>query len=277
MKHIIIFLLLVLSFQAQAQQTSALGTPDNDSKWYWPFTFNGQRFYIGPTAANTLLWNDGFGIFWIDTTDVDNQIANEVPVTDAGGHFTATDVEGVLQEIGAWDAGNIDIVDLAGNYETTAVEGALQEIGNKPYGEAYIIDTNPDTLSFLAGSTTPQKIEDTTQGLISTNDITYSDGRITYTGTRTIVLPVKIHLSYDFGENATDVNGWVYKNGSTLGKGEFHRTIGSANSKGSSAIEVFVSMATNDYIETFVAPSTHSGDDDIIVYSYGLLVGTPQF
>lgn len=248
MKYFVAFVFLILSIQLSGQQTSAIDTPKNDSKWYWPFTFNGQRFHIGPTAANTLLWNDGSGIFWIDTTDVDNQVASEVPISDIGN-----------------------------NYNSTDVEGALQELGEKPFGEFYIVDSDPDTITFLSASTTPQSIGGTTQGLLSTSDISYVDGRLTYTGSKTVVLPFSVYVSYSFSENATDIDGWVYKNGAYLGKGEFHRTISTSGSRGSSSMSVFVTMATNDYLEVFMSPGAHTGDDEIIIYACGVLLGSPQF
>jgi len=51
--------------------------------------------------------------------------ADEISITDAGGYYTATDVEGALQE--AAQAGTTQITDAGGYYTATDVEGALQE------------------------------------------------------------------------------------------------------------------------------------------------------
>lgn len=66
-----------------------------------------------------------------------DQDAVDVPITDAGGYFTATDVEGALQELGAAGGGGTDdqtavevpITDAGGFYTGTEVEAALQEVG----------------------------------------------------------------------------------------------------------------------------------------------------
>jgi hypothetical protein len=60
--------------------------------------------------------------------------ASEIAVADAGGYFTATNVEDVLQEIGAGGielpASNVSVVDSGGYFTATNVEDALQEIAS---------------------------------------------------------------------------------------------------------------------------------------------------
>lgn len=63
--------------------------------------------------------------------------ASSVTIADSGAYFTATDVEGALQEIGAGlitDAADVNIADAGGYYTGTDVEAALQEIGAGGFG-----------------------------------------------------------------------------------------------------------------------------------------------
>lgn len=69
----------------------------------------------------------------------DDQEADEVPITDAGGYFSGSHVEAALQEVGASLAGisdtddqtasEVPIVDAGGHFTGTNVEAALQELG----------------------------------------------------------------------------------------------------------------------------------------------------
>ncbi|MEZ2416228.1 beta strand repeat-containing protein, partial [Muriicola sp. E247] len=59
----------------------------------------------------------------------DDQIANEVNITDAGGNFTSTEVEGALAELaaGSTDDQNISGSGLAGNILTIGIENGTNE------------------------------------------------------------------------------------------------------------------------------------------------------
>jgi hypothetical protein len=58
------------------------------------------EYTLSPISANIFsLLKDGIIVASIDLTPYADQNAAEVPVADAGGYYTATDVEGVLQEI----------------------------------------------------------------------------------------------------------------------------------------------------------------------------------
>ena len=59
----------------------------------------------------------------------DDQIANEVNITDAGGNFVATEVEGALAELaaGSTDDQNISGSGLAGNILTIGIENGTNE------------------------------------------------------------------------------------------------------------------------------------------------------
>src|SRR5690606_11048756 len=64
---------------------------------------------------------------YLDNTD--NQTASEVGITDAGGNFTSTDVEGALSELaaGSSDDQNIDGSVLTGNTLTIGIENGTSE------------------------------------------------------------------------------------------------------------------------------------------------------
>jgi len=89
--------------------------------------------------ANTNAFTDALltKLNGIETAATADQVAAEVPVTDTGGYFTATDVEGVLQEIGAGGgagtddqtAAEVPITDAGGYFTGSDVEAALQELG----------------------------------------------------------------------------------------------------------------------------------------------------
>lgn len=53
-----------------------------------------------PADGDRLTWDSGAGA-WVPAPDASAPDAGDVGITDAGGYFTATDVEGALQEIGA--------------------------------------------------------------------------------------------------------------------------------------------------------------------------------
>ncbi len=97
-------------------------------------------------AGNTLSIADGNSVDLSGYVSTDDQIANEVNITDAGGNFTATEVEGALAELAAGSTDD-QALSLAGNTLT------LEDGGNVDLS-AYLDDTDTDdqTLS-LAGNT----------------------------------------------------------------------------------------------------------------------------
>ncbi|MBT8285399.1 MAG: hypothetical protein HKO75_08490, partial [Flavobacteriaceae bacterium] len=65
----------------------------------------------------------------LDDAGTDDQIANEVNITDAGGNFVSTEVEGALAELaaGSTDDQNISGSGLAGNILTIGIENGTNE------------------------------------------------------------------------------------------------------------------------------------------------------
>lgn len=93
-------------------------------------TFSSSPIVPTPTTASqaaTKAYVDGAIV-------ADDQTAAEVPITDAGGYFTATEVEGALQELGAgggagttnlaWDAATSTVTSDTGTDATLTTAGA---------------------------------------------------------------------------------------------------------------------------------------------------------
>lgn len=91
--------------------------------------------------------------------------ATAITITDTGGYYSATDVEGALQE--SAQASNIQITDLGGYYTGTDVEAALQEIGADiaSIGPAPTAATVPitDSGNYYTGTTVEAALQETAQ------------------------------------------------------------------------------------------------------------------
>lgn len=131
------------------------------------------------------------------------------------------------------------------------------------YAEMYVTDTNPDTITFAGGSTTPDQPTDLTAGELA--NFTYSAGRLTYTGAETAKFLINTSISFSFSEGSTEIEGWIYKDGAEVSKSEMHRKIGTGGDVGNGGQTCIVELATNNYIEIFFAPVAHTGDDDLII------------
>jgi hypothetical protein len=138
------------------------------------------------------------------------------------------------------------------------------------YAEMYIDDTDPDTISFLAGSTTPAEGTDWTSGDLA--GWTYSAGRLTYTGTETARFAINTSISFSFAESNVQIESWIYRNNSEVIGAEFHRQIGTGGDIGNAGHSCIVEMNTNDYIEIFFAPEAHTGDNNLIIQNANVSV-----
>ncbi|WP_190811531.1 hypothetical protein [Flagellimonas sp. S3867] len=92
----------------------------------------------------------------LDDNGTDDQTASEVNITDAGGNFTATEVEGALAELaaGSTDDQNIESlgVDLGTNILTVGIEdGTSQTVDLSHLDDAGTDDQNIDNLSIVGG------------------------------------------------------------------------------------------------------------------------------
>ncbi|MGB5492645.1 MAG: hypothetical protein WBM76_17595, partial [Woeseiaceae bacterium] len=92
----------------------------------------------------------------ISSLGTDDQIANEVNITDAGGNFTATEVEGALAELaaGSTDDQNIESLGLSGaNVLTVGIEdGTSQTVDLSALDDSGTDDQNIESLGVDLGT-----------------------------------------------------------------------------------------------------------------------------
>jgi hypothetical protein len=102
-----------------------------------------------------------------------------------------------------------------------------------------------DTISIT--SSTPVKMEGSAAGEIL--NVSYSSGRLTYTGSSTHTFSCIFSASID-ASASTEVSFWIYKNGNPVAtsKSTHAVTAGSITSVGTQAL---ISLAQDDYIEVF--------------------------
>ncbi len=98
--------------------------------------------------------------------------ADLVPITDAGGYFTATDVEGALQELGAGGGGGVTFGTPAIVLGTVAAAGSISEAIKRDATIVAFDATAPVTQAFgdsaAAGSATVAARRDHTHGMPAT-------------------------------------------------------------------------------------------------------------
>lgn len=105
-------------------------TGDDDGDGYevgsrWVNTTSGEEFVCVDASTGAAVWTS--------TTDAGafSGDAGDIPITDAGGYFTGTDVEAALQELGAGGGGSgssvpyLDQATLDGTYGDDFVDNAL--------------------------------------------------------------------------------------------------------------------------------------------------------
>lgn len=131
------------TFATNAELTTALGGLDTTDDDLSDNVIN-DLSNVNATASSgqVLEWNGSTWVAGDKTVDTDDQTAAEVSITDADTYYTATDVEGALQEIGA--AGYLTSADLSSYTQTTDIdtetelEGVLTDVSN--------VFTNNDTI-----------------------------------------------------------------------------------------------------------------------------------
>ena len=105
-------------------------------------------------ADGVLTWHDERssvgGIFDHAAAGVVSVAAEDVTIADAGGHFTGTDVEAALQELGASiglapAAEDVTVADVGGYFTAADVEAVLQEVGADLASQPF------DVLAFYPG------------------------------------------------------------------------------------------------------------------------------
>ena len=127
--------------------------------------------------------------------------------------------------------------------------GEITMIGNASATD--IVDQSTEYL--VAGTTT------LTSGVVSFD--MPQDNRLRYTGTTTALMHVACTMSYTVASGANqELEFKIYKNGSPIAASEIVDACSAAAGAESSAIHVFVSMATNDYLELYCANNSGTGD-----------------
>ena len=140
MKYIVFLLLCFLSFSAFAQPVNRVRL---------------RQLQESPDSTKSyVIQSQGDTAEWVLSTSLpgggggtDDQVAAEVPITDAGAFYTGTEVEAALQEVGDsialhrtdinaisdtddQTAAEVNITDAGAHYTGTTVEAALQEVGD---------------------------------------------------------------------------------------------------------------------------------------------------
>jgi hypothetical protein len=147
----------------------------------------------------------------------------------------------------------------ARNLQVTSA-GAVIEKALPAYGEASIFGSQ--TLAFLAGSTSYDTLSGYTSGELS--GFLLVGGALKYTGTDTIKVKVTVSLSLTFAE-AGQVFAGIRQNTTNVTKSRAQQKIDTAADVNNIAMTCILTLATNDLIRIELAPSAHTGDDNITV------------
>lgn len=115
------------------------------------------------------------------TTETDDQTASEVPIVDAGGHFSSDNVEGALQEIGSGGFGGGTWGSISGTLsDQTDLQNALnakQDAGSYQItitGSATTIDT--ETLTASSAVVTDSNGKIAVSATVDATELGYLDG-----------------------------------------------------------------------------------------------------
>jgi hypothetical protein len=125
----------------------------------------------------------------------------------------------------------------------------------------------PQTLSFLAGSTTPDTIP--SLFLSQLGSVFSMDGNgLKYTSSTTRYFLISVHVSFKFAEasNIVTLQGWKTNGGTTVSLGPTSKVeslIG--NEIMQCSFSGITSLVNNDIIRFGFAPAAHTGDDDLVV------------
>jgi hypothetical protein len=123
----------------------------------------------------------------------------------------------------------------------------------------------PQTLTFAAGSTTPDTIPNLF--LSQLGGFFSMDGNgIKYTSSTTRYFLISVHASFKFAEasNVVTLQGWKTNGGTTISLGptsEVESLIG--NEVMQCSFTGISSLVNNDIIRFGFAPAAHTGDDDL--------------
>ena len=125
-----------------------------------------------------------------------------------------------------------------------------------PMGEFSYFDLTGTTVTIAAisdGSTNMVKAAPTStlsSGAMSFDNGGANNGRLRYTGATTRMMHIACSVSFSGGNNDTIVIG-IAKNGTVLSESKVLRMMNSNGDVGSTALHLYVTMNTNDYLEVF--------------------------
>jgi len=125
----------------------------------------------------------------------------------------------------------------------------------------------PQTLSFLAGSTTPDTIP--SLFLSQLGSVFSMDGNgLKYTSSTTRYFLVSVHVSFKFAEasNIVTLQGWKTNGGTTVSLGPTSKVESLlGNEIMQCSFSGVTSLVNNDILRFGFAPAAHTGDDDLVV------------
>jgi hypothetical protein len=125
----------------------------------------------------------------------------------------------------------------------------------------------PQTLSFLAGSTTPDTIPNLF--LSQLGSVFSMDGNgLKYTSSTTRYFLISVHVSFKFAEasNIVTLQGWKTNGGTTVDLGPISKVESLlGNEIMQCSFSGVTSLVNNDIIRFGFTPAAHIGDDDLVV------------
>ncbi len=165
-------------------------------------------------AGNTLTLEDGGTVDLSGYVSTDDQIANEVNITDAGGNFTATEVEGALAELaaGSTDDQQLDDPGTVFNAGTNELTIALEDGGTATAdlsaldnagtdSQTLSTDNSPGDISITGGNNITLNVDDA-DAIIGNEVVNGTDATLTRSGTGTTGDPYTLDVSADGITNA---------------------------------------------------------------------------
>jgi len=174
---------------------------------------------------------------------------------DSTGTPLLLNINDATPDIASLVAGNRISLTPSGNHVTVAV------VEQPRYGTVHMQgNSNPTVIS---ATSTPTKVVGTFTTDIVSQFLGNNNGRLTYTGTSTIVLRVNATVSFQSATSPNqDVSIYLAKNGAAIAGTKIIRQVDTSG--GANAGTFFnISFSTNDYVELFVSNDTST--DNIIV------------
>lgn len=201
----------------------------------------------------------GAGALTGGATDTGKVCKSDGDGTTSWSYLTDDDIDS-----GASTAGKAILADGSGGAAWDTIH---------PYGSFFYNDHATPTV--LAATTGYKKLDNTNLSFnpasgVTLNEMTYSDGRLTYTGTNDRHFHIVFNMSIDQASGVDrDVTIALYKDGTIIPHAECIQT--TQNSKYvSTALHADVMMSTNEYLEAFVKISVASNVNFYNFYMFAM-------